>query len=189
MRRKSAGNQSDRELLDACRVGALSFEVFYRRHRESVLAFHAHRTTDPELAADLMAETFAAALKAIHDPSSETPEHPLRWLFTIAHNKLIDSYRKGRVEDEARLLLALEPLTLEDADIDRINQLEQRTDVAMELARQLPADQFEAVRARILEDRSYSEIAGELECSEAVVRMRVSRGLKTLRSAMEAHND
>src|SRR5688572_24452388 len=38
-----------------------AFEVFYGRHVESLLGFFARRTHDPELAADLAAETFAAA--------------------------------------------------------------------------------------------------------------------------------
>jgi DNA-directed RNA polymerase specialized sigma24 family protein len=41
------------------------------------------------------------------------------------------------------------------------------------------------VRERVLKDRSYRDIAGELECSEAVVRQRVSRGLSLLRRDLE----
>jgi RNA polymerase sigma-70 factor (ECF subfamily) len=33
----------------------------------------------------------------------------------------------------------------------------------------------------VIEERSYREIAGRLRCSEAVVRQRVSRGLRRLR--------
>jgi RNA polymerase sigma factor (sigma-70 family) len=175
----------DRALLRASREGAGGFDAFYRRHRDAVLAFHAQRVREPELAADLTAETFAAALLAIHDHSREPPELPLAWLFTIAHRKLIDSYRRGQVEDAARRRLALEPLVLEDEDIERIEATAQATDVASELARRLPPDQFDALRARVLDERDYADIARELRCSQAVVRMRVSRALKTLRTAME----
>ena len=37
-----------------------------------------------------------------------------------AHHELIDSYRRGQVEDAARRRLALEPLVMEDEDIERI---------------------------------------------------------------------
>jgi RNA polymerase sigma-70 factor (ECF subfamily) len=50
-----------------------------------------------------------------------------------------------------------------------------------DLLRWLPADQREAVRARVLEDKSYDEIAAALETSSLVVRKRVSRGLAQLR--------
>ena len=41
------------------------------------------------------------------------------------------------------------------------------------------------MKARILEERDYEDIARELECSEMVVRKTVSRGLKALRKRME----
>ena len=64
-----------------------------------ILAYHRRRVTDPELAADLTAETFAAALVGLQD---RLPDAPGPWLFTIAERKLIDSYRHRQVEDAAR---------------------------------------------------------------------------------------
>ena len=49
----------------------------------------------------------------------------------------------------------------------------------------LPPDQRDAVRARVLDQDDYAEIATRLECSQSVVRKRVSRGLATLRAQME----
>ena len=49
----------------------------------------------------------------------------------------------------------------------------------------LPPDQREALRLRVLDERDYAEIARELECSEAVVRQRVSRATRTLRAMRE----
>jgi len=58
--------------------------------------------------------------------------------------------------------------------IERIEKLAAAP--ALELLKALPSDQREAVRAHILEERLYSEIARELHCSPGVVRKRVSRG-------------
>ncbi len=184
--RPKTKQRSDRELLTASRAGRGGFEAFFCRHRNAVLAFHAQRVRDPELAADLMAETFAAVLIAVHEDQRPIPEVPVAWLFTIAHRKLIDGYRHGQVEDDARRRLPLDRLVLEDSDIERIAEIADDTDVIAELARQLPADQFDALRGRVLDDREYAELAGELGCSPAVVRMRVSRALQTLRSTKEA---
>jgi RNA polymerase sigma factor (sigma-70 family) len=181
--------ESDVDLLRASREGGSGFAVFYRRHRDAVLAFHAQRVADAERAADLTAETFAAALLGVHDPAREVPEVPVAWLFSIARRKLIDSYRRGVVEDAARRRLALERIAVDELDIERINATAGATDVALELARQLPPDQFEALRARVLDERDYAEIARAQNCSEAAVRMRVSRALKTLRNRMEARHD
>jgi RNA polymerase sigma-70 factor (ECF subfamily) len=37
----------------------------------------------------------------------------------------------------------------------------------------------------VLAERDYAELAAQLRCSEAVVRQRVSRGLRRLRSVLE----
>ena len=189
MRRGSADPRGDDELLRETRAGAGSFDVFYVRHREVVLAFLARRVREPELAADLLAETFAAALLAVHDRERDLPDVPLAWLFAIARRKLIDSHRRGSVESEARRRLALEPLELDDRDIDRIIEIGETIEPLVILAGKLPPEQLEALRARVIEERPYAEIARELRCSQAVVRKRVSRALNTLRSATEAGHD
>jgi RNA polymerase sigma factor (sigma-70 family) len=125
----------------------------------------------------------------VHDRTRRLPDAPLAWLFSIAHRKLIDSYRRGRVEETARRRLSLERLVLAEEDIECVHATAGSTDVALELARQLPRDQYDALRARVLDERGYAEIARDLDCSEAVVRMRVSRALKTLRHRMEPRHD
>lgn len=58
-----AEESTDGELLERTRAGDReSFGVLYERRHELVLAFLLKRTRDPEVAMDLMAETFAAAL-------------------------------------------------------------------------------------------------------------------------------
>ena len=52
------------------------------------------------------------------------------------------------------------------------------------LFERLPAALHDAVAARVLDERSYGEFAGELRCSPAVVRKRVSRGLAKLRNEL-----
>ncbi len=126
----------------------------------------------------------------VQDRSRELPRQPVAWLFTIAHHLCVDSYRRGQVEAAARQRLALERVELDDEDIERITQVLDSTDLHVHLLQALPPEQFDALCARVLEERRYIDIAQELRCSPAVVRMRVSRALKTLRNAgLEACND
>jgi RNA polymerase sigma factor (sigma-70 family) len=182
-----AGRSTDGELLERTRAGDRdAFGLLYERRHELVLAFLLKRTRNAEVAMDLMAETFAAALLTLVDkpPSIEGSAAP--WLLTIARNTLIDSYRRGRVESAARARLALEPLPISDSDVERVLQIAAETDLLLRLSEELPADQFDALRARILEGRGYQDIAQELDCSAAVVRKRVSRAIATLRQTEEA---
>jgi RNA polymerase sigma factor (sigma-70 family) len=168
---------TDDELL--IRQDADSFELFYSRYFERLLVFFARRTRDAELAADLTAETFAAAL------ASRRRYRPQRggadsWLFAIAYHKLGDAQRRGCAEVRARRRLGIERIELTDDDIARIDQLGQPDSVG-ELVRELPPDQREAIQAHVIEERGYSEIAADFKTSEAVVRKRVSRGLAAIR--------
>ena len=168
---------SDAELLSA--TDMRSFELFYRRHFEPLLGFFARRTRDPELAADLTAETFAAALHA--RPRYRAGQGRAdSWLFAIAYHKLADAQRRGAAEDRARRRLGMERIELTDADLARIEQLAGESWARAELE-QLPPDQRHAIAAHIVHGRSYGEIAASLDTSEAVVRKRVSRGLAAVR--------
>jgi RNA polymerase sigma-70 factor (ECF subfamily) len=159
-----------------------AFEHFYERHERAVLAYFVRRTGRADLAADLTAETFARALAGRHrfDPG-EGPERA--WLFGIARHLLADSLRAGRVEDSVRRRLGIEPLTLDDHALARIDEL--TGDEALAALEELPRDQQDAIRAHVIDERDYHDLATELSCSESVARQRVSRGLRALRSRLE----
>src|SRR5918911_3280351 len=112
--------RSDDELLASRDPG--SFEQFYRAHVDAILAFFAHRTRDAELAADLTAETFAAALAGRRRYRPEAGAAGA-WLYGIAMKKLADAQRRGYAEDRARRRLGMERIELTDADIARIDAL------------------------------------------------------------------
>ena len=157
------------------------FGRFYDRHVRTVLGYFQRRTGNPELAADLAAETFAAALVA-RRRFKPGPVPASSWLFGIAQHKLADAQRRGVVEDRLRRRLGLERLALREADVELIVWLGDET--ASQLVSELPEDQADAIRARVLEDRPYDEIAAAGRTSEAAVRKRVSRGLSALRARM-----
>jgi RNA polymerase sigma-70 factor (ECF subfamily) len=175
--------RSDAEVLLGTGQEPELFGVFYRRHGERVLRFFATRVRSPEAAADLMAETFATAFANAHR-YRQGDEPPVSWLFAIARNLLIDAHRRGEVGAKARKRLALEPLVLYDDDLRRIEQLASLPSIDG-LLDGLSPDEAVAIRARVVDERSYADIAGELRCSSAVVRQRVSRGLARLRTSVE----
>jgi len=166
-------SRTDEELLSA--PDARSFEEFYLRNVDMVLGYFARRTGDAELAADLTSETFAAVLagRRRYKPRKGAAA---AWLFGIASRKLADAQRKGFAERRMCRRLGMERIDLTDADIAHIESLGESA-----LLEDLPVDQAIAVRAHVIDERPYGEIAGELHTSEAVVRKRVSRGLATAR--------
>ncbi len=170
-------------LLVAASSNGEAFAAFYRLYERPVLGFFMRATGRPELAADLTAETFACALESVdaYDPAKGRPD---QWLFGIARNVLGSSYREGRVESAARERLGLPRLVIDDHATETIARLSEGEEQAALALACLPEQQRQAIHARVVQDRDYAEIAGELHCSEAVVRQRVSRGLSTLRARL-----
>jgi RNA polymerase sigma-70 factor (ECF subfamily) len=78
----------------------------------------------------------------------------------------------------------MRPVELSDDDLVRVDEIA-AGGAALELLDELPEDVRAALGARVLESRDYADIAGELRCSEQVVRKRVSRGLAHLRARLQ----
>jgi RNA polymerase sigma-70 factor (ECF subfamily) len=175
---------------DAALVGRIAkgdddaFVVLYRRYLPLVVRWLLRRTRNRELAADLAAEAFAAALIAArrYDPEQGSVA---AWLLGIAHNKLRESERRRRVEDSARRRIGLDPIALTDTGLERVEELASLDAEIAPLIADLPEEQREAIMQRVVAERPYEDIAVDMSCSSAVVRQRVSRGLKTLRSELE----
>jgi RNA polymerase sigma-70 factor (ECF subfamily) len=160
-----------------------AFGAFYDRHVHTLLGYFARRTADPEVAADLTAETFASALVARRRFKPGGPP-AAAWLYTIAARRLADFHRRGKVDDRVRRSLAMERRPIGDDDALTIRLL--ANDTVSVLLTDLPEEQRTAITARILEERDYAELAAELQSSEAAVRQRVSRGLQALRRRIGA---
>ncbi|HWK28697.1 MAG TPA: RNA polymerase sigma factor [Solirubrobacter sp.] len=185
MHRDPVSELTDAELLTRSLVDPEAFGIFYERHERMVFGYHMRHTRDLEVSADLTAETFAAALvaRARFRPG---PEPASAWLIAIAHHKLLTSYRRGHVDARARKKLGIGPIALTDASLERAEAIIDDERFPMqELLDGLPADQREAIVARVLDEREYDDISRTLRCSEAAARKRVSRGLATLRRQLQ----
>jgi RNA polymerase sigma-70 factor (ECF subfamily) len=175
----------DGALLSASRSNPDAFAAFYDRYETAVVGYMLRRTRSAETAVDLASEVFASALAAAHRYRSTEPS-AAPWLFAIAHNTLNDSLRRGQVEARARQRIGIRDAVEYGSDeLERIEAQVSQSDWLIGLLDRLPAEQREAVRARVLDERDYGDIASELQTSELVVRKRVSRGLAALRENLE----
>lgn len=168
----------DEELLAQTPKRPEAFDVFYLRHEAFVLAYFRRQVHSPDLALDLTAETFVQALASVRR-FRPGPDPAVAWLLAIARHVLLKSLRRGRVADRARRRQGVTAIAVEDADLERIDRLGDQT--VEQMLKALPDDQADAIRARVIEEASYHEVAARLRCSPLVARKRVSRGLATLR--------
>lgn len=166
------------------------FASMDQREGEAVLIFLARRTLDPAIAADLAAETFAQAFCSWPRLQGRPEEEVRAWLFTVARRQVSRYLRRGRVEGRAVRRLGIRLPSLHEDDVSAIEAraglAQLRAALGAELAR-LSLEQREALQLRVVEERSYAEVAQVLGVSEPAARARVSRGLRALAVALEPY--
>lgn len=176
------GGDEDTRLLVAARDDLSAFAELYTRNADKVLAFFYRRTLCAPTSYDLMAETFARALRHRHR-YRPTGASGVAWIFGIARNLYRDWLRREVVSDKARRRLRIQTPELIEDDLSRIDSLvsfvEFREDLREALERLTPKLK-DAVLMRVADDCSYEEVADALGCSVGAARVRVSRALDRL---------
>jgi RNA polymerase sigma factor (sigma-70 family) len=185
--RRRPQTPSSGSLLVRSRGEPASFAAFYEAYADRVLAFLVRRVIDPELAFDLLSETFAKALASRDQFRGNSAGEEQGWLFAIARSELYMYWRTGNIERSALARYAITVPELSDQEHERIEALaglSGASETLLDAMSALPADQRRAVELRVLEDLSYPDLAATLDVSEATARARVSRGLRALGRAV-----
>lgn len=155
------------------------FAAWYEREGEPVLLFLARRTLDVELAVELTAETFALALGDWRLLRGLAPEQARAWLFTVARRLYGRYLRQARVERRAVRRWGIQVPVVHEDDLalieERAGLAGIRVALRAELAR-LSEDQRQALQLRVVDERSYPDVAAARGVSEQAARARVSRG-------------
>ena len=161
----------------------------YAREIERLLVFLARRTLDVTVAADLAAETFAIAFRSWPRLQARTDEEVRAWLFTVARRQVSRYLRSARAEQRAVRRLGIQVPAVHEDEIDLIEEraglVALRAEVSARLMNLNPQHR-DALRLRVVEERPYPEVARTLGISEQTARARVSRGLRALRSVLDA---
>jgi len=171
-RQQFSYRDQDKELVLAAQSHPESFNVLYEKYRNDVLAYLSARSQTPQAAEDFTQETFLRAFRYLdsYRPSNASYR---TYLFRIAHNLLVNSYRK---KQECSLdTLKAEPKTPSARIWDSID---------VEFLWQADAGLSETERrALFLKHRdglSVHEISTILQRSENAVKLLLSRGRKKL---------
>jgi RNA polymerase sigma factor (sigma-70 family) len=177
----------DAQLIVRSREDPAAFRVLYERVAPGVLSYFVSRVHDAEIAADLLAETFAAAYER-RRRFRNVGRPGAAWIYGIARNELSHYFRHKSVDDRAVRALGLIVPRLDDESIVAIEALsgidgqEPALETAME---RMTEAERKAVELRVVQELNYDEIAARLGCSQGSARTRVHRGLARLTSLLE----
>jgi RNA polymerase sigma-70 factor (ECF subfamily) len=147
-------------------------------HYGDVYRFVRRRSATDEDAEDVTQAVFAAAAARMDDLSRDS-RPLLAWLYTVARRRLVDEQRRRSRRGQ--------PVELTDEIA--AESAEYGSEVRYALARALAGlrdGQREVVVARLIEGQDFEEIGRRLAITETAARMRFSRGLETIRAALES---
>jgi RNA polymerase sigma factor (sigma-70 family) len=171
------------DVLAAAQAGAAwAFEALYRDLAPAVTGYlRLHGAVEPD---DLASETFLGVFTGL--PGFSGNEGALRaWVFTIAHRRLVDDWRRRsrrpQVRDDPEVLGEHLGGDVEADAMVRVGAAD-----VQRMCGGLPADQRAVLLLRILADLTVQQVAQVLGRSEASVKALQRRGLRALRDRLEA---
>jgi RNA polymerase sigma factor (sigma-70 family) len=174
-------------MLSFARGDAAAFEELYRRHESRIFRYLSRNVRDPEVANDLMQDVWFAVARsaARYQPSARFTT----WLYTLAHNRMVDSFRTRRVhesldaQDDGESLADRLPA---DPRTGPAVQAESREDGARVLraVATLPEEQRAAFLLKAEADLSVEEIAAITGTSFETAKSRLRYARSKLRELL-----
>jgi RNA polymerase sigma-70 factor (ECF subfamily) len=170
---------------------AAAFEALYRRHELRVFRYLRRNVRNEASANDLMQEVWFAVARSAHgyQPTAKFST----WLFTIAHNRMVDMIRVsarvqslhagGDTDAEGESLL---DTIAADAKLEPAAAVQSRDEAAalLHAVAQLPAEQRAAFLLQAEGDLSVEEIAAITESSFETVKSRLRYARAKLRQLL-----
>ena len=174
---------NERQLVLEAQAGdSEAFGQLYDAYMERIYRFVYFRVEDQQTAEDITSQVFLKAWSNLDRfQFSRTPY--LAWLYTIAHNAVIDHYRTRKVTT------ALDDVQLSQPD--HSEAVENDIDLTVEMRsvksalRTLTDDQQKVLTLKFIEGMSNNEIARHLGKREGAIRALQMRGLQALAKQLE----
>jgi RNA polymerase sigma-70 factor (ECF subfamily) len=169
--------------------GAL--EILITRHKQKIYSFIYSKVYDRDITEDIFQDTFIKVIRTLKRGSYNEEGKFLPWVMRIAHNLVIDHFRKNNRmpkfdnTGEFSIFSVLSDSTLNAEKQIIKDQVE--TDVRR-LVDELPEDQKEVLLMRIYNDMSFKEISDKTGVSINTALGRMRYALINLRKIIEKHN-
>ena len=175
-------NEADEEqlLAAAMQFNDAALSELYDRYEAKIYGYIYRRIGDQSLAEDLTAQVFLKMLESIQDQKAWRSSFS-GWLYRIAHNLLVDTYRRkgrhGEVDLEDVSQMAAESQNPEETVAQALDTERLRSAI-----RRLTEEQAEVVSLRFLEGYSIAEVAGMMNRTEGAIKALQYRAVATLRT-------
>ena len=187
------GTLSDQDLVQAYIKGDHSaIEVLINRHRSKVYTYIILTIKNQQLAEDLFQETFIKVIQSLKAGKYRDNGKFLSWVIRIAHNLIIDHFRKEKqmnaISNDDSEVDLFNSKKLSDSNIEELIIDKQIKSEIRVLINELPDDQREVVLLRHYGGLSFKEIADQTDVSINTALGRMRYALINLRKLIHEKN-
>jgi RNA polymerase sigma factor (sigma-70 family) len=188
-----AHNLTDYELVERFIQGDQgSIEYLINRHRKKVYTYIFLIVKNQHLAEDIFQDTFIKVIKSLLDGKYKDNGRFMSWVIRIAHNLIIDHFRKEKqlktFSNDNYESDLFNSKKFSDKNIEEELVFEQITEDIRNLIDELPEDQKEVVILRHYVGLSFKEIADQTEVSINTALGRMRYALINLRKLIREKN-
>ncbi len=190
----NAHSLSDKELISNYIQGDQnSFEVLIQRHQNRIYAYILMITKNRELADDIFQDTFIKVIKTMKAGSYNEEGKFLQWVMRIAHNLIIDHFRKSNrmpVIDNSKNenFSIFDTLIIKEKSIEEQMITDQIHKDVRKIIEYLPDEQREVLYMRHFAEMSFKDIAEVTNVSINTALGRMRYALINLRKLIEEKN-
>lgn len=154
-----------------------ALETLIYRHKQKIYSFIYSKVLDKDATEDLFQDTFIKVINTLKSNKYNEEGKFLPWVMRIAHNLVIDSFRKSNRMpkfNNTDKFDIFSVLTDDSLNVEKQIITEQIYKDVKDLVELLPENQREVLEMRIFKDMSFKEIAETTEVSinTALGRMR-----------------
>ena len=179
---------AEREQLPvaAARAGSPeAWNILFQRYQLPLYAYVFELIRSEQTALDVVQETFISASRNLTGLRDD--DRFGSWLFSIAHRKCVDRWRKNGREEPLEPEIAESLSDVESNPSELLIQREQEAEF-MKLIEQLPPPQRSALLLHFVEDFSLEEIASITGTNLGTVKSRLHYAKRALRELLEARS-
>lgn len=173
----------DARLVSAARDDPAAFKPVYEKWLPRVYRYFYFRVGNEKDAEDLTSQVFLQVCEAL--PRYRTSARFSTWLFTIAHARMVDFFRKKRPEIELENAVQIPAPEIMTSRMDR----QEEFDLVMRLLNSCTYEEQELIQLRYIADLNYAEIGVILHKREDAVRKATTRLIQRLQAQTEVDCD
>jgi RNA polymerase sigma-70 factor (ECF subfamily) len=182
---------SDQELVRSYLAGKESaFEYLLNRHKQKVYTHILIKLKDRELADDVFQDTWIKVVNTLKAGKYNEEGKFLPWLMRIAHNLVIDHFRRNKKMPKVRESEDFSPFSIISSELPNVDEQmiqDQIYDDVRSLIAQLPEEQRQVVIMRHYNEMSFKEIAEATDVSINTALGRMRYALINMRKMAEQH--